>query len=130
MIRTSRPHRTLPEAIAIARRRGKVQVAVRGPEAPRYHFTIDSTTTGAFVRVRFTPHILAAAADIAFEFRGEILRLRAIMRDVALTRELWLRSKHGTWRFFRVTADAIVEIDRFGRDLPDDGEAGAGSVTV
>ena len=129
MIRTARPHRALPEAIAIARERGKVQIAVRGPEA-RYHFTIDATTTGAFVRVRFTPRILAEAADIAFVFREEIVRLRAIMRDVALTRELWLRSKHGTWRFFRVTADGIVEIDRFGRDLPEDGGAGAGPVRV
>lgn len=129
MIRAARPHRALPEAIAIARERGKVQVSVRGPEA-RYHFTIDSTTTGAFVRVRFTPRILAGAADISAEFRGEVLRLRAIMRDVALTRELWLRSKHGTWRFFRVTGEGIVEIDRFGRDLPGDGGAGAGPVRV
>ena len=129
MIRTTRPHRALPEAIAIARQRGKVQVAVRGPEA-RYHFTIDSTITGAFVRVRFTPRILAEAADIAFAFRGEIVRLRAIMRDVALTRELWLRSKHGTWRFFRVTADTIFEIDRFGRDLPDADGTVSGPVRV
>ncbi len=69
MIRTARPHRALPEAIAIARQRGKVQVAVRGPEA-RYHFTIDSTITGAFVRVRFTPRILATPADIAYFFPG------------------------------------------------------------
>lgn len=129
MIRTARPHRALPEAIAIARQRGKVQVAVRGPEA-RYHFTIDSTTTGAFVRVRFTPRILASPKDIAAEFRGEILRLRAIMRDVALTRELWLRSKHGTWRFFRLTADGIVEIDCCGQEISEKEGEGVGSVTV
>ena len=107
MIRTARPHRMLPEAIAIARERGKVQVSIRCPEA-RYHFTIDSTTTGAFVHVRFTPRILAEAVDIAFAFRREIVRLRAIMRDVPLTRELWLRSKHGTWRFFRITAQMLA----------------------
>lgn len=129
MIRTARPHRALPDAIAIARQRGKVQVAVRGPEA-RYHFTIDSTTTGAFVRVRFTPRILASPADIAFFYREEVLRLRAIMRDVPLTRELWLRSKHGTWRFFRVTADGIVEIDRLGQEISEKDGAGAGPVTV
>jgi hypothetical protein len=127
MIRTARPHRALPEAIAIARQRGNVQVAVRGPEA-RYHFTIDATTTGAFVRVRFTPRILASPADIAAEFREEILRLRAIMRDVAISRELWLRSKHGTWRFFRVTAEGLVEIDRHGREIPDKEGTGSGPV--
>jgi hypothetical protein len=124
-----RPRRALPDAIAIARQRGKVQVAVRGPES-LYHFTIVTATTGAFVRVRFTPRILASPADIAAEFREEVLRLRAIIRDAAISRELWLRSKHGTFRFFRVTAEGIVEIDRFGRDLSDDGGAGAGPMTV
>lgn len=124
-----RPHRALPEAIAIARPRGKVQVAVRGPEA-RYHFTIDATTTGAFVRVRFTPRILASPADIAAEFREELVRLRSIMRDVTISRELWLRSKHGTWRFFRVTAEGVVEIDRSGQEISEKEGTGAGPVTV
>lgn len=129
MIRTARPHRALPEAIAIARQRGKVQVAVRGPET-QYHFTIDATTTGAFVRVRFTPRILASPADIAAEFREEISRLRVIMRNVTVSRELWLRSKHGTWRFFRVTAEDVVEIDRNGREISDTDGTGAGPVMV
>lgn len=126
---TPRPHRALPDAIAIARQRGKVQVAVRDLET-YYHFTIDATTTGAFVRVRFTPRILASLADITYEFGEDIKKLRAIMRDVALTRELWLRSKHGTWRFFRVIADGIVEIDRHGQVLADKGGAVSGPVTV
>eukprot|EP00825_Cyclidium_porcatum_P033766 TRINITY_DN35710_c0_g1_i1.p3 TRINITY_DN35710_c0_g1~~TRINITY_DN35710_c0_g1_i1.p3 ORF type:complete len:116 (+),score=0.41 TRINITY_DN35710_c0_g1_i1:48-350(+) len=89
-----------------------------------------ATTTGAFVRVRFTPRILASLADIAYEFCEDIKKLRAIMRDVALTRELWLRSKHGTWRFFCVTADGIVEIDRHGQVLADKKGAVSGPVTV
>jgi hypothetical protein len=39
---------------------------------------------------------------------------------VAITAELWLRSKHGTRRFFLVTLAGLVEIDR-------DGKAAAGS---
>ena len=39
-------------------------------------------------------------------------RLRVIARDAAITAELWLRSKHGTWRFFLVTPSTLVEIDR------------------
>jgi len=31
--------------------------------------------------------------------------------------ELWIRSRHGTWRFFQVTPSAIVEIDREGKRL-------------
>jgi hypothetical protein len=31
--------------------------------------------------------------------------------------ELWLRSKHGTWRFFLVTPSTLVEIDREGKRI-------------
>jgi hypothetical protein len=40
------------------------------------------------------------------------VQLRIIARDKAITAELWLRSKHGTWRFFLVMPDSLVEIDR------------------
>jgi hypothetical protein len=29
-----------------------------------------------------------------------------------MTAEIWIRSRHGTWRFFLVTPSALVEIDR------------------
>ncbi len=44
-------------------------------------------------------------------------QLRIIARDAAITAELWLRSKHGTWRFFLVTPNSLVEIDRDGKRL-------------
>jgi hypothetical protein len=31
--------------------------------------------------------------------------------------ELWIRSRHGTWRFFQVTPSFMVEIDRDGKRL-------------
>ena len=51
------------------------------------------------------------------DFNEEIARLRVIARDAAITAELWLRSKHGTWRFFLVTPNSLVEIDREGKRL-------------
>jgi hypothetical protein len=47
----------------------------------------------------------------------EIIGLRLVARDTAITAELWLRSKHGTWRFFLVTPNSLVEIDRDGKRL-------------
>ena len=119
--RLPRPRRALPDALPIAHRRGKVQVAESGPENI-YNFTIISPALVAFVRVKFIPRILAAPTDILADFRDAIVRLRAIVQAGAISRELWLRSKHGTWRFFRVTTDGIVEIDEHGTAL-----AGAGS---
>jgi hypothetical protein len=34
-----------------------------------------------------------------------------------MTAELWIRSRHGTWRFFLVTPSALVEIDREGKRI-------------
>ena len=55
--------------------------------------------------------------ELADDFKEEITRLRIIARDAAITAELWLRSKHGTWRFFLVTPNSLVEIDRKGKRL-------------
>jgi hypothetical protein len=35
-----------------------------------------------------------------------------VARDAAVALELWIRSRHGTWRFFLVTPSTLVEIDR------------------
>jgi hypothetical protein len=65
----------------------------------------------------FAPEILAATRQLADDFKEEIAQLRIIARDAATTAELWLRSKHGTWRFFLVTPDSLVEIDRDGKPV-------------
>ncbi|PKG31185.1 hypothetical protein, partial [Methanoregula sp.] len=44
-------------------------------------------------------------------------RLRVIAGDAAVVTELWIRSRHGTWRFFQVTPSTIVGIDRDGNRL-------------
>jgi hypothetical protein len=87
-----------------------------GPERV-FDIAIVSKVPVTFTRVMFAPEILAATRQLADEFREEIAQLRIIARDKAITAELWLRSKHGTWRFFLVTPDSLVEIDREGKPV-------------
>jgi hypothetical protein len=47
-------------------------------------------------------------------YEKEIARVRLIARDTAITDGLWIRSRHGKWRFFLVTPDSLVGIDRGG----------------
>jgi hypothetical protein len=110
------PHRALAEAIPIAKARGIVQLAMSGPERV-FDIAIISKVPVAFARVMFAPAILATIQQFADDFKEEIAQLRVIARDVAITAELWLRSKHGTWRFFLVTPNSLVEIDREGNRL-------------
>ncbi|MFA4859824.1 hypothetical protein [Methanoregula sp.] len=116
--RGPRPYRALPEARAMATLRGCVQMAEHGPES-RYDFTITDTLPVAFIVIRFAPRILASLRDIETEFHTAILPLRSIASDGSVSRELWLRSKHGTWRFFRIIGEGIVEIGRDGKPLPE-----------
>jgi hypothetical protein len=88
-------------------------MAISGPERI-FDIAIISKIPVTFSRVMFAPEILATIQDLAEYYQKEIAQLRVIARDAAITAELWLRSKHGTWRFFRVTPNSLVEIDRDG----------------
>jgi hypothetical protein len=114
--RGPRPHRALTEAIPIAQLRGVVQLGGLSPERI-YDISIISRLPIAFIRVMFAARILGAVSEITYDFKDEIEQLRIIARDVAVSAELWLRSKHGTWRFFLVTASGLTEIDRDGKPL-------------
>ena len=116
MTRGPRPHRALAEAIPIAKARGIIQMALSGPERV-FDIAIISKVPVTFARVMFAPAILATIQQLAGDFNEEIAQLRIIARDASITAELWLRSKHGTWRFFLVTPNSLVEIDRGGNRL-------------
>ncbi len=114
MMRGPRSHRSIAGALVIARQRGKVQVSESGPEH-FYDFTITATEPVAFVLVKFAGRILSPLPEIMVTFHDEILRLSLITNNATISRELWLRSKHGTWRFFRITGNGLIELDRTGQ---------------
>jgi hypothetical protein len=114
--RNHRPWKALGEAIPIAKARGLIQMATGGPERI-FDFAIVSKIPITFASVMFAPKILAQVPELAEYYRNDIARLRLIARDAAITIELWIRSRHGTWRFFQVTPSTIVELDREGKRI-------------
>jgi len=125
--RTRRPRQALPAAIAIARKRGFVQ-QTRECRGALYHFTINGPGLVAFARVRFERDILATLPAISAEFARDIARLRTIVQAACISRELWIRSLHGTFRFFRVMPEGLVEIDHEGNVMGAEGGSAAGWV--
>ena len=115
-------YRALSDALPIARKRGITQAAVRSPEN-LYDFTIVSAIPLAFVRVTYCSRIYAPGAELVNEFRDELFRLGRIPAHTGISRELWLRSRHGTWRFFRFTPDALIELGQDGVPLSGGGNA-------
>jgi hypothetical protein len=113
---TPRAHRAFDAAIPIAKARGLIQLAMGGPERI-YDLSIVSKIPIVFASVMFAPKILAGIPELAEYYKKDLARLRVIARDAAVVIELWIRSRHGTWRFFQVTPSSLVEIDREGNRL-------------
>ena len=111
-----RPPKALTEAVPIAKARGIIQVTLSGPERI-YDISIVSKIPIVFIRVMFAPKILAGIPELVEYYANEIAELRLVAKDPAVAAELWIRSKHGTWRFFLVTPNALVEIDREGKRI-------------
>ena len=63
------------------------------------------------------PAILTTIKEHVDYYEKEIARLRIIARDAAFRSELWLWSKHRTWRFFQVIPDSLAGIDRGGKPV-------------
>ena len=114
--RRARAHRALKDAIPIAKARGLIQLAMGGPERI-YDISIVSKIPIVFAAVMFAPKILAPLTELIEYYASDLARLRVIARDAAVVIELWIRSRHGTWRFFQVMPSTIVEIDRDGKRL-------------
>jgi hypothetical protein len=74
------------------------------------------TGNGLFVlvRVQLARRIRAGIGEIETEFADAIAGLRLVPRTGPVSCELWLYSRHGTLRHFRVEDSRIVEIDCFG----------------
>jgi len=104
------------ESLLIAARRGVVHSHVhrRGNVCD---LSIISPGLVAFVCAMRLVKLSSRIDDILHDFAAAIARLRIIVSAAAVSRELWLRTPRGVWRFFRVLDDGILELDREGMPL-------------
>ena len=70
-----------------------------------------------FVAVRRTRYRLSSPEDCAAEYRMDILHLRRVPLTGVVARELWLLSPWGTWQYFRVLDDRVIEIRSNGMPM-------------
>lgn len=108
--------RGLEIAIPFALRRGHVMVFVAAL-LNLAEFLITGNGLFVLVRVQLARRIRADIADIESEFADSIAGLRLVPRTGPVSCELWLYSKHGILRCFRVENTRLVEIDCCGTPL-------------
>jgi hypothetical protein len=113
MTRGRRPARAIELAIGIAEKRGEVQLFRHGPGMV-CTFAIYIAGLVAHVRIKRMRHLRCSMQWLEREAADELAALRLIVSSPAISRELWICSPRGNFRFFRVSADSLAELDRDG----------------
>ncbi|MCK9632676.1 MAG: hypothetical protein M0R30_13680 [Methanoregula sp.] len=110
------PREAIREAITNATARGTALDRNLLREA-RFRFILFCAGLTVFVQVRRTRVHLTSPEDCAAEYRLDILRLRRVPLNGVVARELWLLSPWGTWQYFRILDDRVIEIRADGTPL-------------
>jgi hypothetical protein len=109
MTRGRPPDQALREARTIARRQGKLCENTRG-RGLLYDFALHLALLTIYVRVKRTRLVAPTMDDVLTIAKRDIARMRRIPATSVLVRELWVRGSAGTWQFWLVLDDRIVEI--------------------
>lgn len=118
MPRGRKPLIALGEAKHIAEKRGEVRYFRHEPDMI-CSFVIYIVGLVAHVRIKRVERIRITTDWLEREAAEDLRALRFIAASPEISRELWIYTPKGTFRFFRVLADSLVEIDRYGQLMPD-----------
>jgi len=109
MTRGRPPYLSIKEAKTIALRQGKLCENTKG-RGLLYDFAIHLALTIIYVRVKRIKREARTIEEILDACGTDIARIRRVPATAGLVRELWVRCPDGSWRFFIVLEDRVVEI--------------------
>ena len=113
MTRGRKPLIALGEAEVIGRTRGCV-LPTPGRREDHFDLILFTELLTTFIRVKRSTIHISDPQEILVMYRREIIRIWKVSLTTVVARELWVRSPRGSWQFFRILADRIVEIRRDG----------------
>jgi hypothetical protein len=91
-----------------------------GPTSPSQvpcDFTIMSPGRVAFVCVKHIRRLRCTTVELTRKFPETITALRLIADSPVISRELWIRSPKGVWRFFWINDESLLELGTDGTPL-------------
>ena len=110
------PREAIRQAITNAAARGKVMDRDLINVA-RIPFILFCAGLTVFVLVKRTRVHITSPEDCAAEYWRDILRLRRVPLNGVVARELWLLNPWGTWQYFRILDDRVIEIRADGMPM-------------
>jgi len=117
MTRGRRPCNAIDEAVEIAGRRGSVE-QVTGKRGRAFDFIIIEPYRIVFVKVKRSQTSFTYAPDVLHRYQREIASLHRVALTSVTAREFWVRSPNGTWQFFLIRHDSVMEIRADGMYIP------------
>lgn len=118
MARGRKPLIAISEAKHIAEKRGEVRHFRHEPDM-LCNFMICMTGLIALIRIKRVERIRIAPDWVEREAAVDLATLRFIASSPEISRELWIYTPKGTFRFFRILANSLAELDRSGQLMPD-----------
>ncbi len=113
MTRGRRPINAIDEAVEIAARRGSVE-QVTGKRACAFDLIIIGPDLNVFVKVKRSRAPFTYALEVMNSYQREIASLHQVPLTSGTAREFWVRSPKGTWQFFLIKQDSVLEIQAEG----------------
>ena len=117
MTRGRRPLNALDEAVEIAEQRGNVE-RVSGRRNNAFDFIIIEEFRTVFVKVKRSQTSFTYPMEILYKYQREVASLHRVALTRATAREFWCRAPDGSWQFFLVRHDSVVEVRADGMYIP------------
>lgn len=117
MTRGQRPLKARDEAMEIGGRRGSIE-QVSGKRGEAFDFIIIEPYRTVFVKVKRSQTSFTYPLEILRRCEREIASLHRVTLTGVTAREFWVRSPTGTWQFFLVRHDSVMEIRADGMYTP------------
>ena len=107
------PREAIKEAMKLARDLGEVR---EGPDTQQLpaHFTVFMNHVTLYARVRRPQVRIDGPLDLLDKYSDDVLQVKRIPFTPVVIHEFWAGLRNGTWQFFRITTDTILEIQTCG----------------
>jgi len=117
MTRGRRPNSALDEAKAIAGPRGGV-LLIPGKRGDSFDLIIFEEFRAIFVKVKRSLTKFTWPLEVLHQYQREIAHVHRVPLTAVTAREFWIRHPNGTWQFFLIRHDSIIEIQGDGTYTP------------
>jgi hypothetical protein len=117
MSKGRRPRKAIDEAKDIAGGRGDVEELV-SKRGAAFDFIINEPDRVVYVKVKRSQSSFTYALEVLHKYQREIASLHRVALTNVTAREFWVRAPDGTWQFFLIRHDSILEIRADGMYIP------------